>query len=129
MRPASPTTVPCGGGLSFYRPSGRGFNGDPCGEGLHVFAGLTRGVGRGIKSGLFRIDSLQVSFTGSTGGNNALSIQGRLTYGNGTKKASGVNATMFAIDTGTPVNTPVTNNNKTKISSTLLYISNVRSEE
>src|SRR5207253_6391352 len=111
--------------FSFNLPSDCGFNGELCSRDWNVSAVFTSGFDLGIKSGLFRIDSLQVSFTKSTGGNNALSIQGRLTYGNGTKKASGVNATLFAIDTGTPVNTPVTNNNKTKISPTLLYISNV----
>ncbi|TMI64091.1 hypothetical protein E6H12_03660 [Candidatus Bathyarchaeota archaeon] len=120
----SPTTTLSGGVFSFNLPSDCGFNGELCARDWNVSAVFTSGFDLGIKSGLFRIDSLQVSFTGSTGGDNALSIQGRLTYGNGTKKASGVNATMFAIDTGTPVNTPVTNN-QTKISSTLLYISNV----
>jgi len=120
----SPTTTLSGGVFSFNLPSDCGFNGELCARDWNVSAVFTSRFDLGIKSGLFRIDSLQVSFTGITGGNNALSIQGRLTYGNGTKKASGVNATVFAIDTGTPVNTPVTNN-KTKISSTLLYISNV----
>src|SRR6266568_5894438 len=121
----SPTTTLSGGVFNFNLPSDCGFNGELCARDWNVSAVFTSGFDLGIKSGLFRIDSLQVSFTGSTGGNNALSIQGRLTYGNGTKKASGVNATMFAIDTGTPVNSPVTNNQTTPISSTLLYISNV----
>src|SRR5205823_4979853 len=83
---------------NFNLPSDCGFNGELCARDWNFSAVFTSGFDLGIRSGLFRIDSLQVSFTGSTGGNNALSIQGRLTYGNGTKKASGVNATMFAID-------------------------------
>src|SRR5207247_7109499 len=77
----------------------------------------------GNATGSFRIDSLHVSFTDRTGGNNALSVKGQLTYGNGTP-ASGVNATLFAIDRGTPINRPVTSNQKTT-STTSLYISNV----
>src|SRR2546422_261969 len=120
----SPTTTLSGGVFDFNLHSDCGFNGELCARDWNVSAVFTSGFDLGIKSGLFRIDSLQVSFTGNTGGNNALSIQGRLTYGNGTKKASGVNATMFAIDRGTPVNTPVTTN-QTTFSSTLLNISNV----
>ncbi|OLB71368.1 hypothetical protein AUI06_03955 [archaeon 13_2_20CM_2_52_21] len=119
----SPTTTLSGGVFNFNLPSDCGFNGELCGRDWNVSAVFSSGFDLGTKSGLFRVDSLQVSFTGSTGGNNALSIQGRLTYGDATKKASGVNATMFAIDTGTPVNTPITTN-QTTISSTLLYISN-----
>src|SRR5437660_5452456 len=124
LRPTCPSARRPRVVFRFNSSSDCGFNGALCARDWNVSAVFTGGFDLGIKSGLFRIDSLQVSFTGITGGNNALGIQGRLTYGNGTKKASGVNASVFAIDTGTPVNTPVTNN-KTKISSTLLYISNV----
>ena len=120
----SPTTTLSGGIFNFNLPSDCGFNGELCARDWNVSAVFTSGLDLGMKSSLFRIDSLQVSFTGSTGGNNALSVQGQLAYGNGTKKASGVNATLFAIDRGTPVNTPITTNQAT-ISSTLLYISNV----
>jgi len=120
----SPTTTLSGGIFNFNLPSDCGFNGELCARDWNVSAVFTSGLDLGMKSSLFRIDSLQVSFTGSTGGNNALSVQGQLAYGNGTKKASGVNATLFAIDKGTPVNTPTTTNQAT-ISSTLLYISNV----
>jgi len=120
----SPTTTLSGGVFNFNLPSDCGFNGELCARDWNVSAVFTSGFDLGMRSGLFRIDSLQVFFTGSMGGNNALSIQGQLAYGNGTKKASGVNATLFAIDTGTPVNTPVTTN-QTTISSTLLYISNI----
>ncbi len=120
----SPTTTLSGGIFNFNLPSDCGFNGELCASDWNVSAVFTSGLDLGMKSSLFRIDSLQVSFTGSRGGNNALSVQGQLAYGNGTKKASGVNATLFAIDRGTPVNTPITTNQAT-ISSTLLYISNV----
>jgi hypothetical protein len=120
----SPTTTLSGGVFNFNLPSDCGPSGELCARDWNFSAVFTSGFDLGIKSGTFRIDSLQVSFTGSTGGNNALSIQGRLTYGNATKKASGVNVTMFAIDRGTPVNTPITTN-QTTISSTRLYISNV----
>src|SRR5207253_1804625 len=53
-----------------------------------------------------------------------LTISGTLSYGNGTA-APGVNATLFAIDHGTPVNTPTPPNNQTNPSTSRLYIANV----
>ena len=73
----SPTTTLSGGVFNFNLPSDCGFNGELCARDWNFSAVFTSGFDLGIRSGLFRIDSLQVSFTGSTGGNNALSIQGR----------------------------------------------------
>ena len=112
-----------GGIYDFALPSDCGTSGLLCARSWSFFAVFTSGFDLGNATGSFRIDSLQVSFNGSTGGSNSLTVKGRLTYGNGTM-ASGVNATLFAIDRGTPVNRPVTYD-QTIISPTTLYVSNV----
>ena len=119
--PIPPTAT--GGVYNFTLPSDCGFNGQLCARDWNYSATFTSGFDLGTKSGSFRIDSLRVSFIGNSGGSNALTVQGRLTYGNGTV-ASGVDATLFAIDRGTPINRPVTVEQNT-ISSSRLYISNV----
>src|SRR5438094_7106332 len=121
----TPGTIPTatGGTFDFTLPSDCGISGQLCARSWTFSAVFTSGFDLGNATGSFRINSLQVSFTGSTGGSNALSVQGRLTYGDGTG-ASGINATLFAVDRGLQVNRPVTNN-QTKTSSSLLYISNV----
>ena len=112
-----------GGVYDFALPSDCGASGQLCARSWTFSAVFTSGFDLGNATGTFRIDSLQVSFTGSTGGSNSLTVKGRLTYGNGTI-ASGVNAALFAIDRGTPVNRPVTYD-QTTVSPTTLYISNV----
>jgi hypothetical protein len=119
----SQTTTLSGGVFNFILPPDCGSNGGLCTRTWNVTAIFSSGFDLGARSGSFGINSLQVSFTSSTGSNNALSVQGQLTYGNGTK-APGVNATLFAIDRGTPVNRPVTSS-QTSFSSSRLYISNV----
>jgi hypothetical protein len=119
----SETTTLSGGVFSFTLPADCGSNGGLCSKTWNVTAVFSSGFDLGIRSAFFGINSLQVSFTSSTGGSNALSVQGLLTYGNGTK-APGINATLFAIDRGTPVNRPITTS-QTSFSSGLLYISNV----
>ena len=112
-----------GGVYDFALPSDCGASGQLCARSWTFSAVFTSGFDLGNATGTFRIDSLQVSFTGSTGGSNSLTVTGRLAYGNGTI-ASGVNAALFAIDRGTPVNRPVTYD-QTTVSPTTLYISNV----
>ncbi len=118
-----PISTATGGVYNFTLPSDCGPNNQLCSTNWSFSAVFTSLYDLGNKTSSFRINSLQVSFTGSTGASNALSVQGRLTYGDGTG-ASGINATLFAVDRGIPVNRPVTNS-QTKIPSTLLYISNV----
>ncbi len=119
----SQTTTLSGGVFTFTLPADCGSNGGLCSRSWNVTAVFSSGFDLGIRSAIFGINSLQVYFTSSTGGSNALSVQGRLTYGNGTK-APGVNATLFAIDRGTPVNRPITSS-QTSFSPGRLYISNV----
>jgi len=121
--PTGTVSTATGGVYNFTLPSDCGPNNELCSMNWSFSAVFISPYDLGNATGSFRINSLQVSFTGSTGASNALSVQGRLTYGDGTA-ASRVNATLFAVDRGTPVNTPVTTN-QTTISSTLLYISNV----
>jgi hypothetical protein len=111
-----------GGIYNFTLPSDCGPNNQFCQQPWTITAVFNSQFDLGTASSTFRINLLQVSLTG-TGGSNSLSVQGTLTYGNGTA-ASGVNATLFAIDTGTPVNIPVTNLQNAP-SPSLLYISNV----
>src|SRR5437867_2529025 len=118
-----PISTATGGVYNFTLPSDCGLNNQLCSTDWSFSAVFSSLYDLGNKTGSFRINSLQVSFTGSTGASNALSVQGRLTYGDGTG-ASGINATLFAVDRGIPVNRPVTNS-QTKIPSTLLYVSNV----
>jgi hypothetical protein len=117
----SPLTA-TGGVYPFTLPSTCGTDNQLCDVPLTVIATFSSGFDLGNATGTFRINLLQVSLTG-TGGTNSLSIQGTLDYGNGTA-ARNVNATLFAIDTGTPKNIPATNN-QTKPSPSSLYISNV----
>jgi hypothetical protein len=111
-----------GGVYNFTLPSNCGPSNQLCNTPFTIKAVFTSGYDLGNATASFSIDLLQVSLTG-TGGSNTLSVQGTLDYGNG-NPASGINATLFAIDRGTPANTPYTNN-ATSHSSNRLYISNV----
>lgn len=118
----NPITTALGGIFPFGLPADCGTNGNLCAKYWNVTAIFTSGFDLGIKLNSFRIDSLLISFTG-TGGSNSVSTQGQLTYGNGSA-AAGINATIFAIDRGTPVNNPFTNKNNNPPTSRL-FISNV----
>ena len=111
-----------GGVFNFSLPSTCGSSSQLCATNWSFSAVFTSPYDLGNATSSFRIDLLQVKSFSSTGGNNALSVQGTLEYGNGSA-AQGVNATLFAIDHGTPINTPISNS--TSIHSTRLYISNV----
>jgi len=120
--PTSSVSTVTGAIYNFTLPPDCGSTGALCENPWTVTTAFSSGFDMGSASASFRINLLQVSLTG-TGGSNSLSVQGALTYGNGTA-APGVNATLFAIDTGTHVNIPVTNL-QTSHSPSLLYISNV----
>lgn len=111
-----------GGVFNFTLPSTCGSSSQLCATSWSFSAVFTSPYDLGNATSSFRIDLLQVKSFTSAGGNNALSVQGALEYGNGTA-APGVNATLFAIDRGTPINTPISNSAITH--STRLYISNV----
>jgi len=118
------STVPTatGGIYTFTLPSSCGFNNQLCDTPWTVTAVFSSGFDLGNSSATFRINLLQVSLTG-TGGSNSLSVQGTLQYGNGTGAAN-VNATLFAVDHGTPINSPYTYNASSHPSDRL-YISDV----
>ena len=118
------STVPTatGGIYNFTLPSSCGFNNQLCDTPWTVTAVFSSRFDLGNSSATFRINLLQVSLTG-TGGSNSLRVQGTLQYGNGTGAAN-VNATLFAVDHGTPINTPYTYNGLSHPSDRL-YISNV----
>ena len=121
IAPTSQTTS-TGGIYTFTLPSTCGFNNQYCDKPLNITATFSSGFDLGNATTTFRIESLQASLTG-TGGNNSLRVNGTLQYGNYTP-AVGINATLFAIDHGTPTNTPYTYNS-TGHSAGQLYISNV----
>src|SRR5207237_10571785 len=98
-----------GGVFNFTLPSTCGSSNQLCATNWSFSAIFASPYDLGNATSSFRIDLLQVKSFTSTGGNNALSVQGTLEYGNGTA-AQGVNATLFAIDHGTPINTPILNN-------------------
>ncbi|MBO0887738.1 hypothetical protein J2P12_01415 [Candidatus Bathyarchaeota archaeon] len=113
-----------GGLYNFTLPSNCGF-GLACPSTWSFSVAFTSGYDLGNATGSFTIDLLRVKSFSTTGGSNSLSVTGSLEYGNGAV-ASGLNTTLFAIDHGTPVNTPVTNAQTAPVTSqTLLYISNV----
>ena len=118
----SPLTA-TGGVYNFTLPSSCGPNNAYCQGPITVNAVFSSFFDLGNSTTSFRIGQLQVSLTG-TGGSNSLTISGTLSYGNGTA-APGVNATLFAIDHGTPVSTPTPPNNQTNPSTSRLYIANV----
>jgi hypothetical protein len=120
--PSSTVSTATGGVYNFTLPSTCGSNNQLCDTPLTVTTTFSSLFDLGNATAAFRINLLQVSLTGM-GGTNSLSVQGTLQYGNRTG-APNVNATLFAIDTGTPINTPTTNN-QTNPSASNLYISNV----
>ncbi len=120
--PTASISTSAGGVFNFTLPSTCGPSNQLCATNWSFSAVFTSPYDLGNATSSFRIDLLQIKSFTSIGGNNALSVQGTLEYGNGTA-SQGVNATLFAIDHGTPINTPISNTAGTH--STRLYISNV----
>ena len=118
----STQTTVAGGTYTFTLPSTCGFNNQYCDKPLNITTTFSSGFDLGNATTTFKIEYLQASITG-VGGTNSLSVTGTLQYGNSTP-AVGINATLFAIDHGTPTNTPFSYNS-TGHSAGRLYISNV----
>jgi hypothetical protein len=123
--PLSTFSTATGGTYNFTLPTTCGSNNQLCNRPFTVTAVFASGYDLGNATASFSIDLLQVSLTGTGGGNgNTLSVSGTLDYGNG-NPASGINATLFAIDRGTHTNSPYTNYAPSPHPSNRLYISNV----
>ncbi len=88
----------------------------------NVNATFVSGFDLGVKLSSFRVDQMQLGSFNVGGGNNALNVQGKLTYANNSA-AGGVNGVVFAVDAGTPTNKPITSQTSSP-SSTSLYIAN-----
>ncbi len=116
-------TTATGGVYDFHLPSNCGTSQPLCATNWRFNVTFTSQYDLGNNTGSFSMDLLQIKSFSSTGGSNALSVQGSIVYGSSGNPAARINATMVAIDTGTPVGTPVTNTNSTH--SSRLYISNV----
>jgi hypothetical protein len=74
-------------------------------------------------SSSFSVDLIQMNSFNAGGGNNGVTATGTLTNSSGSALIA-TNGVVFAIDSGTPVNNPVTNTTKNP-SSIGLYISNL----
>ena len=111
-----------GGLFNFTLPSDCGTNNLRCGQ-WTITAAFGGGLDLGAMSSSFSVDLIQMNSFNAGGGNNGVTVTGTLTNSSGSASTA-TNGVVFAIDSGTPVNNPVTNTTKNP-SSIGLYISNV----
>src|SRR2546425_8330849 len=116
------TTTVIGGLFNFTLPSDCGSNNLRCGQ-WTITATFDGGFDLGAMSSSFSVDLVQMSSFSAGGSNTGVTASGSLTNSSGSALA-GTNGVVFAIDSGTPINNPVTNTTKNP-SSVGLYISNV----
>ena|GEM_PF-3370446 len=116
------TTTVTGGLFNFTLPSDCGSNNLRCGQ-WTITATFGGGLDLGAMSSSFSVDLIQMSSFSAGGSNAGVTATGTLTNSSGSASAA-TNGVVFAIDSGTPVNNPVTNTTKNP-SSIGLYISNV----
>jgi len=116
------TTTVTGGLFNFTLPSDCGSNDLRCGQ-WTVTATFNGGLDLGVMSSSFSVDLIQMNSFSAAGSNIGVTVRGTLTNSSGLPSAA-TNGVIFAIDSGTPINSPVTNTTKSP-SSTGLYISNV----
>jgi len=116
------TTTVIGGLFNFTLPSDCGTNNLRCGQ-WTMTATFGGGLDLGAMSSSFSVDLIQMNSFIAGGSNNGVTATGTLTNSSGSASAA-TNGVVFAIDSGTPVNNPVTNTTKNP-SSIGLYISNV----
>ena len=123
------TTTVTGGLFNFTLPSDCGSNNLRCGQWTMTatFIGgidpVIGGIDLGIMSDSFSVDLIQVNSFTAGGSNTGVTASGTLTNSTGSASAS-TSGVVFAIDSGTPINSPVTN--ATKSPSTIgIYVSNV----
>ena len=116
------TTTVTGGLFNFTLPSDCGSNNLRCGQ-WTITATFGGGLDLGAMSSSFSVDLIQMSSFSAGGSNAGVTATGTLTNSSGSASAA-TNGVVFAIDSGTPVNNPVTNTTKNP-SSVGLYISNV----
>ena len=116
------TTTVTGGLFNFTLPSDCGSNNLRCGQ-WTMTATFGGGIDLGIMSDSFSVDLIQANSLSAGGSNIGVTASGTLTNSTGSPSAS-TNGVIFAIDSGTPINSPVTNT--TKSPSTIgVYVSNV----
>lgn len=120
-QPFSTTTV-TGGLFNFTLPSDCGTNNLRCGQ-WTITATFGGGLDLGAISDSFSVDQIQMGSFSAGGSNTEITASGTLTNSSGSASAA-TNGFVFAIDSGTPINNPVTNTTKNP-SSIGLYISNV----
>lgn len=116
------TTTVIGGLFNFTLPPDCGSNNLRCGQ-WTITATFGGGLDLGAMSGSFSVDLVQMSSFSAAGSNTGVTSTGTLTNSSGSASAA-TNGVVFAIDSGTPINNPVTNT--TSNPSTIgLYVSNV----
>ena len=120
-QPFSTTTI-IGGIFNFTLPSDCGSSNFRCGQ-WTMTATFSGGIDLGVMSSSFSVDVIQVNSFNAAGSNTLVTASGTLTNSSGSPLV-GTNGVVFAIDSGTPVNNPLTNTTKNP-SSIGLYISNV----
>jgi len=116
------TTTVIGGLFNFTLPSDCGTNNLRCGQ-WTITATFGGGLDLGAMSSSFSVDLIQMNSFSAGGSNNGVTATGTLTNSSGSASAA-TNGIVFAIDSGTPANNPITNTTKNP-SSSGLYISNV----
>ncbi|HVH16376.1 MAG TPA: hypothetical protein VNA15_11760 [Candidatus Angelobacter sp.] len=116
------TTTVIGGLFNFTLPPDCGLNNLRCGQ-WTITATFGGGLDLGAISSSFTVDLLQMNSLSAGGSNTEVTASGTLTNSSGSASAA-TNGIVFAIDSGTPINNPVTNTTKNP-SSTGLYISNL----
>ena len=123
------TTTVTGGLFNFTLPSDCGSSNLRCGQWTMTatFIGgidpVIGGIDLGIMSDSFSVDLIQVNSFTAGGSNTGVTASGTLTNSTGSPSAS-TSGVIFAIDSETPINSPVTNTT-TSPSSIGIYVSNV----
>jgi len=116
------TTTVIGGLFNFTLPSDCGTGNLRCGQ-WTITATFDGGLDLGAMSSSFSVDLVQTGSFSAGGSNTGITASGTLTNSSGSASAA-TNGIVFAIDSGTPINNPITNTTRTP-SSAGLYISSV----
>jgi hypothetical protein len=116
------TTTVIGGLFNFTLPSDCGSNDLRCGQ-WTMTATFNGGIDLGIMSDSFNVDLIQTNSFSAGGSNAGVTVSGTLTNSSGSLSVA-TSGLVFAIDSETPINSPLTNTTRSP-SSTGLYVSNV----
>ena len=119
--PTTPLQTISGGTFLYTMPPDCGVSNRLCGSWTIITTFLS-GFDLGNRSISFNLDQIQISSFSSGGSNNGLTAQGTLAYVSSSLPANATSGIVFAIDAGTPANTPVSTTNSSTGAG--LYVSN-----